>query len=93
MLVFKAKTVLSIQPVESKPYDFQGEDGRHVSGTSIKGTVTAMGTDNRVAVITVKGKTIEEAQRKLADLKLEVGKPAEIRIERATGGQIPQLQV
>lgn len=93
MLVFKAKTILNVQPVEAKPYDFQDDEGKRVTGTSIKGVVTAIGEDDRVTVITVKGKTLEEAKKKLDGLKLVQGRPAEIRIEPTVTGGVAQLRV
>jgi len=94
MLVFKAKLVLAIVPVESKPYDFTDEKtGKQVAGTSIKAVVTCVGTDDRVAVITVKGKTVDEANAKLNSLKLKVGSPAEIPIAATVTGGVQQLRV
>jgi hypothetical protein len=92
MLVFKAKHVISVSRAEAKPYDFKDDEGREVKGTSIKATITALGSDEKVAVITVKGKTIEEVQKKVDALKLTVGQPAEIRIEPSLAGGVAQLR-
>ena len=91
MLVFKAKNILAISGAAEKPYDFE-KDGKQVKGTSIKGTVTAVGVDDRIAVITVKGKSVALAQAKIDALKLKVGQPAEIVIEPALAGGVAQLR-
>lgn len=92
MLVFKAKNVLDVQNAAAKPYDFKDEEGREVKGTSIKGIVTVVGIDNRVAVITVKGKSVEEAQKKIDAMQLKVGSPAEIKLEPTVAGGVAQLR-
>jgi len=91
MQVFKAKNVLNISAVESKPYDFTDDKGKNMKGTSICAVVTAEGVGGQLAVIKVKGKTVDEAQKKLESLKLVVGKPAEIPLR--SPGAVAQLSV
>lgn len=94
MLVFKAKNVLALVVPEEKPYDFKDDKtGEQRKGTSYKGTITAVGVDDRVAVITVKGKTLEQARAKFDALKLKQGQPAEILITPAVVGGVSQLAV
>jgi Zn-dependent metalloprotease len=93
MLVFKAKNVLAITPVTETPYDFEDRDThKQVKGVSIKGTVTCVGMNDQVAVITVKGKTRELAQAKLDLMKLKVGAPAEIQLDPVVAGGVAQLR-
>lgn len=93
MLVFKTKNVLAITPVMETPYDFQDKvTGKQVKGVKIAGSVTCVGMNDQIAVITVKGKSKELAQAKLDAMKLKVGQPAEIAIDPVVAGGVAQLR-
>lgn len=79
MLVYKAAQVVAAQPVISKDWEMNGEDGKPRKGTSIYSDVTVLGATGAVAVIRFKGKTEDDVKARVG--KLTIGKPAEIEIK------------
>lgn len=89
MLTFKASQIISITPVENKPYDFKDDAGQQRSGTTISSTITAVNAAGLVALIKVKGKTEDQVKQKIA--KYKIGAAAEIEIVPSLKGGVAQL--
>lgn len=79
MLVYKAAQVVAAQPIVTKDWEMNGDDGKPRKGTSIYSDVTVLGAAGAVAVVRFKGKSEEDVKAKVG--KLTVGKPAEIEIK------------
>lgn len=84
MLVYKAVQVVAAQPIVTKDWEMNGDDGKPRKGTSIYSDVTVLGNAGAVAVIRMKGKNEDEVKAKVA--RLTIGKPAEIEVKGMESG-------
>lgn len=73
MLTYKAQQVIAAVKNEPKPWEMGGR-----SGVSHSAKVAVLGQNAEVASITLKAKTAEDLDKKLA--KYPLGKPSEIPI-------------
>jgi hypothetical protein len=80
MLHLQLKQVLSVEPASEKPYDFNDDSGKQRKGISCSGTINGLMGNGKIAIVTVKGKSVPEADTKIKSLALVIGKAADFPV-------------